>query len=149
MKRLHRLSRDARKRAAPPGVRPGYDAAPCIEEEERKAICVIRHDRLAGNVGRKRVGVKDALPTFRLPPVEGHDIGPVLLDGHEGPGEIEAQLVSEPLAPRHHQLGIGRPGEAHRAERPGAEPVVGRKPGDADDGGELQGGDGVSLAFRA
>jgi hypothetical protein len=27
--------------------------------------------------------------------------------------------------------------------------VAGRKPGDADDGGELQGGDEVSLAFRA
>ena len=119
-------------------MRPGHDSPGAVEEEERKAVGVVGHDRLAGNIGGQGIGIEDALPAFRLPPMEGDDVRAVLLDGHQGAGQVEAQLVGELLAPLHH----------HRPERARAEPVPGRKSGDADDGGELQGCQGLSLAFR-
>ena len=129
-------------------MRPGDHSPGRVEEEQRKAVGVVRHDRLTGNIGRQGVRVEDALPAFRLPPMEGDDVRAVLLDGHQGAGQVEAQLVGELLAPLHHQVRVGRPGEAHRPQRARAEPVPGRKSGDADDGGELQGCQGLSLAFR-
>src|SRR5438874_9494297 len=108
VQRLHRLDRDARQRAAPAGMRPGHDSPGAVEEEERKAVGVVSHDRLAGNIGGQGIGIEDALPAFRLPPMEGDDVGAVLLDGHQGTGEIEAQLVGELLAPLHHEVRIVR-----------------------------------------
>jgi hypothetical protein len=105
-----------------------------IQEKHWKTVGMVGHDRLTGDIGRKRISRKYTLPTLRLPPVEGHDIGPMLLDGHQGPRQVEAQLIGELLPPLHHQLGIGRAAEPHRAERSGAEPVSGGKPVDADDG---------------
>ena len=148
VQRLHRLDRNAGQRAAPAGMCPGHDSPGAVEKEERKAVGVVGHDRLAGDIGGQGVGVEDALPAFRLPPMEGDDVGAMLLDGHQGTGEIEAQLVGELLAPLHHEVRIVRRGEAHRPECARAEPVPGRKSGDADDGGELQGCQGLSLAFR-
>src|SRR5438874_12331419 len=66
MQRLHCLDRNARQRAAPAGMRPGDDPPGGVEEEQRKAVGVVRHDRLAGDIGGQGVGVKNALPALRL-----------------------------------------------------------------------------------
>ena len=82
-------------------------------------------------------GIAPMMSALGLPPMEGHDVGAVLLHGHQRLGEVKPELVGELLAPLHHQLRLGRAGEPHRAERPGAETVARGKPSDANDGSEL------------
>jgi len=63
VQRRYRLGRDAGERARQPACArrrlPGRR-----EEEQRKAVGMVRHDRLAGDIVCQGARVKDVLPTF-------------------------------------------------------------------------------------
>lgn len=130
-------------------MRAGDHPAAGVDEEQREAIGVVGHDRLAGNVGRQRIRREDALSPFRPLTMEGRDIRPVLLYGHQRAVEVEAHLRCELPPPLDDSLRISSPRESHRAEGHGAEAMPCRKGSDADDSSELHGRDGSASLFAA
>ena len=73
----------------------------------------------------------------------------MLLDRHQRPLQLEAELLGELPPATHDGLRIIRAAEYHRSEGCGAEAVARRKACDADDGVELYRGDRSASLFAA
>src|SRR5207302_3862886 len=73
----------------------------------------------------------------------------MLLDRHQRPLEVEAELLRELPAAVHNLLWVSRGAQSHGAEGGGAEAVARRKARDVDDGIELYRGDRSASLFAA